>query len=51
MGWDVWLPLEGGGPAGHGDTGVTEFCKQKAQPRPAGLETAALGCRELVAHF
>lgn len=34
--------LEGGGPGGHGASGATEVCKQKAQPRPALLETADL---------
>lgn len=34
--------LEGGGPGSRGASGATEVCKQKAQPRPALLETADL---------
>lgn len=43
--------LEGGGSSGHGASGATEVCKQKAQPRPALRETADLVLLEPVAQL
>lgn len=51
VGWGVWLPPKGGGPASHGAIGAAKLCKQEAQPRPAWLKTADLVLLEPVAQL